>query len=282
VARDENESSIVSHSLVRLWLRRHWREIVLLAPAFAGAVVLAWHGPIPQDPRYDLFADTRTMLGIPNAANVLSNLAFLLAGAAGLLFLSTDRSSTAFRESRERLPYFFFFAGVCLTAFGSAWYHLAPDHARLAWDRLPMTVAFLSLFAAFLAERVRPDLARRLLAPFLLAGIASVLYWRFTEQAGRGDLRPYALVQYYPVLALGLLLVLYPARFTLGGVLWGVGGFYALAKAFELADEKILRSIGFVSGHTLKHLAAAAAASLVLFMLARRRPIEEDPSSEVP
>jgi hypothetical protein len=277
----ENETSIASHSLVTQWLHRHWREMVLLAPAFATAVVLALHGPIPQDPRYDLFADTRSMLGIPNAANVLSNLAFLLAGAAGLLFLSTDRSATAFRESHERLPYFFFFAGVCLTAFGSAWYHLAPDHARLVWDRLPMTVAFLSLFAAFLAERVRPDLARRLLAPFLLAGIASVLYWRFTEQDGRGDLRPYALVQYYPVVALGLLLLLYPARFTLGSVMWGVGGFYALAKAFELADEKILRSTGFVSGHTLKHLAAAAAAALVLFMLARRRPIGEDPSSEV-
>jgi len=240
------------------------------------------HGPIPQDPRYDLFADTRTMLGIPNAADVLSNVAFLFAGAAGLLFLSMNRSATAFRESRERLPYFFFFVGVCLTAFGSAWYHLAPDHTRLVWDRLPMTVAFLSLFAAFLAERVRPDLARRLLAPLLIGGIASVLYWRFTEQAGGGDLRPYALVQYYPVVALGLLLLLYPARFTLGGVMWGVGGFYALAKAFELADAPILRATGFVSGHTLKHLAAAAAAGLVLLMLARRRPIVEDFSSEVP
>jgi hypothetical protein len=267
---------------MRPWLRRHWREIALVAPAFAGAIVLGLHGPIPQDPWYDLFADTRTMLGIPNAADVLSNLAFLFAGAAGLFFLSTDRSATAFRESRERLPYFFFFAGVCLTAFGSAWYHLAPDHARLVWDRLPMTVAFLSLIAAFLAERVRPDLARRLLAPFLIGGIASVLYWRFTEQAGAGDLRPYALVQYYPVVALGLLLLLYPARYTLGGVLWGVGGLYAVAKAFELADEKVLRSTGFVSGHTLKHLAAAAAAGLVLFMLARRRPIGEDRTSEVP
>src|ERR1700686_61603 len=83
VARDEDESPIALDSLVRPWLRRHWREIVPLAPAFAGAVVLAWYGPIPQDPRYDLFADTRSMLGIPNAGNVLSNLAFLLAGAAG-------------------------------------------------------------------------------------------------------------------------------------------------------------------------------------------------------
>jgi hypothetical protein len=55
-----------------------------------------------------------------------------------------------------------------------------------------------------------------------------------------------------------------------------------LAKAFELSDQKILRTTGFVSGHTLKHLAAGAAAGLVLLMLARRRPIEEDPSSEVP
>jgi hypothetical protein len=64
-------------------------------------------------------------------------------------------------------------------------------------------------------------------------------------------------------------------------MMWGVGGFYALAKAFELADQTILRSTGFVSRHTLKHLAAAAAAGLVLLMLARRRPMGEDPSSEV-
>ena len=262
-------------------LRRRWREIVLLTPALLGAIALAAHGPIPQDPRYDRFADTRAILGIPNAADVLSNLAFLLAGGAGLIFLATDRSASGFRESGDRLPHFFFFAGVFLTALGSAWYHLAPDHDRLVWDRLPMTVAFLSLFAAVLGERMRPDLARRLLAPLLAAGIASVFYWHVTEQAGRGDLRPYALVQYYPVVALGLLLLLYPARFTHARVIWGVGVLYLLAKAFELADEPILRATGFVSGHTLKHLAAGGAAALVLFMLARRTPIEENSFEEV-
>src|SRR5262249_47578322 len=103
--------------------------------------------------------------------------------------------------------------------------------------------------------------------------IASVFYWRITEHAGKGDLRPYALVQYYPILALGLVLILYPARYSHGSVLWGVGALYALAKAFELADEPIFRATGFVSGHTLKHLVAGAAAGLVLLMLARRKPI---------
>src|SRR5262249_48787388 len=162
----------------------------------------------------------------------------------------SNRSSSAFRESRERLPYFFFFAGVLLTAFGSAWYHLAPDHDRLVWDRLPMTVAFLSLFVAFLGARIRQDLVPRLLAPLLALVIASVLYWRITEHAGRGDLRPYALVQYYPILALGLLLILYPARYSHSGALWSVGVLYGLAKAFELSDEPIFRATGFVSGHT--------------------------------
>jgi hypothetical protein len=36
------------------------------------------------------------------------------------------------------------FAGVTLSSLGSSYFHLAPDNARLMWDRLPMTIAFIS------------------------------------------------------------------------------------------------------------------------------------------
>jgi hypothetical protein len=250
------------------------RTVLLLALLVVGAAALLFHGPIPQDVGYYQFADRRAWAGIPHAGDVLSNIAFLVAGALGLAFLASPRGENAFADRRERLPYALFFAGVFLTTFGSTWYHLAPDTNRLFWDRLPMTVAFVALFAAVIGERMSVRLARRLLWPLVAVGALSVLYWRMTEQAGRGDLRPYALVQYYPTLAIVLLLLLYPPRYSGSGILWGVAGAYALAKAFELADAPILRATGLVSGHTLKHLVAGASAGLVLWMLARRRPID--------
>ena len=52
-----------------------------------------------------------------------------------------------------------------------------------------------------------------------------------------------------------------------------VFGFYALAKLFELADKSVFRFGHVVSGHTLKHLAAAMAGYWVLLMLQRRTPL---------
>ena len=40
--------------------------------------------PIPQSQIYHGFADQRTLFGIPNFWNVVSNLPFVLVGAAGL------------------------------------------------------------------------------------------------------------------------------------------------------------------------------------------------------
>ena len=64
-------------------------------------------------------------------------------------------------------PYLTLFEGVALTALGSGYYHLAPDNARLVWDRLPMTIGFMGLLAAVLAERVSVPVARRLFVPLL-------------------------------------------------------------------------------------------------------------------
>jgi len=251
---------------------RRARLVAVASPAVAATIVLAFGGPLPQDPEYHRFADMRAWGGIPNAGDVLSNAVLAVAGSLGLAFLASARGRRRLPVSRIRLAYTLFFAGVFLTAFGSAYYHWAPDNGRLFWDRLPMTLAFSSLFAAVLGERVDPRLGGRSLLPLLILGAASVLYWRWTEAAGDGDLRPYAVMQYGLIASLALLLLLFPDPHSRG--LGAVAAAYGLAKAFELLDGPIFLRTGVVSGHTLKHIAAGAASGLVLAMLVRRRPNE--------
>ncbi|PYU18912.1 MAG: hypothetical protein DMG30_26090 [Acidobacteria bacterium] len=112
------------------------------------------------------------------------------------------------------MAYAVFFLGVALTSIGSAYYHWAPDNGRLVWDRLPMSIAFMSLLAAIITERITVNAGLRSLLPLMALGIASVLYWHLTELKGQGDLRLYGLVQFYPVMAIPLLLTLFPARYT--------------------------------------------------------------------
>src|SRR5579863_8715099 len=156
------------------------------------AVLMLRLPPIPQSASYHNFADHRTWLGIPNFANVASNLAFAVVGVWGLAFLLRIDPAKYFVDPRERWPYVLAFLGILLTAFGSAYYHLAPSNARLVWDRIPMTIVFGSLVAAVIAERISVHAGLRLL-PFLIAlGTGSVLQWYLDELHGHGDLRFYA------------------------------------------------------------------------------------------
>lgn len=153
---------------------------------------------IPQDVRYHDFADQRGFLGIPNFADVLSNLPFIIVGILGLWTLRRGTPRGGIEELL--LPYRIFFIGVLLTGFGSAYYHWSPNNQTLVWDRLPMTIAFMAFFSALVGESMSLRAGQRLLWPLLISGIASVAWWHFTEQAGRGDLRPYILVQFLPIL----------------------------------------------------------------------------------
>jgi hypothetical protein len=150
-------------------------------------VIGALFGPrIPQPQSYHQFADQRSLLAIPHFFDVVSNLGFLVVGLWGVRFVlrANTGAGTTFLASKERWPYFFFFLGVLLTAFGPAYYHWAPDNARLLWDRLPMAMGFMGLLAAVLSERVAPALASQTLIPLVGAGIGSVLYWRW-DRLGR-------------------------------------------------------------------------------------------------
>lgn len=164
--------------------------------------------------------------------------------------------------------------GLFLTAFGSAWYHLNPNNSTLVWDRLPMTITFMGMVAAVIMERINLRLGLWLLPLLLLIGLGSVLQWHWSETRGMGDLRFYAAVQAYSALVI-LLTLFFPARYTEGRYLGFVIAFYALAKALESFDKPIFAVLRVVSGHTLKHLAAAAAGYCILRMVQTRKPVTD-------
>ncbi len=242
-----------------------------LAIVLGITALLAPRADLP--PSYHHFADQRIWLGIPHFGDVASNIAFLIAGLWGLVFLSRKSSFAQFVDPRERWPYLFVFLGLLLTTVGSAYYHLAPDNERLVWDRLPMTVVFMPLVAALIAERVNVKLGLLLLPVLTAVGIGSVIQWHLSVEHGAGDLRFYMAVQVYAVLALFAALLL-PARYTRGSDLLIVASFYVLAKICETADHQIFSVGHLVSGHTLKHISAGAAGFWILGILQRRRPIE--------
>ena len=225
---------------------------------------------IPQPQSYHDFADQRAWLGIPNFGDVASNLLFAMSGVWGLIFLLGRRGRDLFLDPRERWAYIFIFLGLLLTAFGSGYYHLAPNNARLVWDRLPMTLAFMGLVSAMISERVSVPAGFYLLPLLLVIGASSVILWWYSEARGAGDLRFYAAVQVYAVLILPVLLLL-PARYTRGWDFAVVFCFYVTAKIFETADRQIFSlDRHTISGHTLKHLAAGAAGFWILRMLRKR------------
>jgi hypothetical protein len=248
-----------------------WRVWILVGTGVLAIAITIATKRVSQSQAYFGFADQRTLLSIPNALNVLSNSVFALVGSVGLLGLASDWFP--FRDARERWPWAVFFAGVALTSVGSAWFHLGPNNDSLVWDRLPMAVGFMGLLAALVAERIDPSAGLRLLGPLVLAGVGSVFFWIATERAGVGDLRPYFLVQFYPLACILLVLLLFPPSYT-GTSGWVLGlAAYAAAKWAESADGAIFATLGLVSGHTVKHLLAAGGIAVLLAMLRYRRPI---------
>jgi hypothetical protein len=236
--------------------------------------------PIPQPQSYHAFADQRSLLGVPHFADVVSNAPFAILGLWGLTFLlrySPEELRKHFLDRRERWFYIIISIGMVLTAFGSGYYHLDPGNDRLMWDRLPMTIVFMSLVAALIAERISLRAGLWLLPVLLAIGISSVVQWRMSEMRGAGDLRFYGTVQAYSVIFV-LLALVFPAPYTRGSDLLLIAGFYILAKVLEFLDEPIFSLGRIVSGHTLKHLAAAVAGYLILRMIKRRLPIPNEHS----
>lgn len=246
------------------------RVLILFGTLVLALVALQFIAPIPQDPSYHAFADARSCLGISNFGDTVSNLGFALVGLWGLYRVSGERGADIFVNRIEVWPYLIFFTSVALASVGSAYYHIDPNNAGLFWDRLPMTVAFMAIFAAFIADRVRADIAIRWLLPVLIAlAVLSLSYWDMTEARGVGDLRYYGLIQFYPIMVLPLILWLFPkGTYTTGGHLTWLVFWYGLAKALEFFDYEVFALLGgLISGPTLKHMAASVSAVVIVRML---------------
>jgi hypothetical protein len=227
------------------------RREAFVALAFASAAALwALMPSVPQPGAYHAFADQRSFLGIPNAADVLSNVAFLAVGILGLVRLGATRRplSTAVRVNLQ-----VFFVGLVLTCFASGYYHWAPSDGTLVLDRLAMTVAFAGTMGAMLGERVSGRSGLAVLLLMLVVGPASVLYWRST-----GDVSLYAVIQFGGMAGILLLLSLTP-RGSDPFPWWALMAWYATSKVAEAGDVLVWNATrGLFAGHMVKHLAAAA------------------------
>jgi hypothetical protein len=227
--------------------------------------------PLAQDPAYHLFADDRMFLGISNFWNVASNLPFAIVGMRGFAFVRRQVNDPL------RIAWHVFFVGIFLTAFGSGYYHLRPDNDSLAWDRLTMTIGFMSFVAIVVGEYLSVGWGRRLLLPLLAVGAASVCYWLHTEHLGAGDLRPYVLVQFVPMILVPAIILISRDRSDLGPYIAWMIAFYAVAKVLEYFDAGVFSVGGLMSGHALKHVFAALGPATLLFGLMQRTRVAETP-----
>lgn len=235
-------------------LSNQTKYIIVIALTVIVIVAAALVPPFSQDVSFHTFADARTVFGLPNGLNVLSNLPFIIIGLAGLLSVRKFHGPKAISVIYATL-----FFGIILTGLGSAYYHFSPNNNSLVFDRIPMTIVFTSFLAATISERINMKWGAILLLPMVLAGIASVLWWHYTEQQGAGDLRVYMVVQFYPVVLIPVVFMLFPttAAALITKMFTWIIVWYLVAKVFERYDFQLFETFKIISGHSLKHLAAA-------------------------
>ena len=242
---------------------RRWIAFTPAAVIVLSALVLLLVGPIAQPAGYHDFADRRTVLGVPNAADVLSNAGFALVGLWGLARLWPSRRGPALASGWP--GHCLFMVALLLVAAGSSYYHLAPDNFRIQWDRLPIALACAGLLAGVYPE-LEPRANGKLWAALLATAAVLSVLWLGTT----GDLRPYALFQASPLLLIPLWHAIYRApredRIAYGAAIL----VYVFARVAEIYDREIYSALGWMSGHTTKHLLAALASGVLVLQLVRR------------
>ena len=234
-----------------------WLISILFLILFIAVIVFT--APIPQDPNYHLLVNKRYRFGIPNFADVISNLPFTIIGLMGLFLCANSQHKTS-------ISWITFFTGLIFVAMGSSYYHLNPNNQTLVWDRLPMMISFMALFAALLVENIPACKEKTVLPVTTFLGLFSVIYWHYSN-----DLRFYGFMQFAPLASIPAILYLYKGQYThriylMYGLLC-----YIFAKIFEMADKLVFDLSGeLFSGHTIKHLFAAASTYCVYLMLKKR------------
>ena len=177
---------------------------------------------LPQS--YHNFSDKRTILGIPNGFNVLSNFAILI---------------PAIIYYRKRNKNNLLFIHLFLLAIASSYYHFNPSDETIFWDFLMIATTSMIIFN-MINENKNEGL-------FYLFGILSVIYWKMT-----GDLRLYLLI----LICVPLYIIFkYYKNITLRKYIITFIITFILARLFEHSDNFTYQLTNQqISGHTLKHI----------------------------
>lgn len=242
-------------------------KLLLWITVLTSIAIFIFMKPIPQDVIYHHFANDCKVLGISNCWNVLSNIGFIFIGILGIQFLLNNKITNPIIWT--------LFIGVILTGFGSGYYHFTPNNTTLVWDRLPMTIVFTSFFALIYSWCFSQKMGFNIWILSLAVGIYSVFYWQYTEHEFRGDLRLYAIVQFLPILLIAIIVatnfkkhtfLLKPIAMI---VLW-----YVIAKLLEHFDVYLYEKTNMLSGHPIKHIAAAIA-SFYMYKMVRAKLLND-------
>ena len=241
--------------------KRRIGYILLGIIGIVAIIGFALSSPIEQNEDYHNFSDTVTVAGIPNFWNVISNLPFLIVGLFGVSQLK--------KMNRVNVQFLTFFIGISLTAIGSGYYHFNPNNSTLVWDRLPMTIVFTAMMSIVISEFIDLKAGKLLFIPLLLLGIISIIYWVIQD-----DLRLYALIQYYPILAIPIILIFFKSEKNSPKGFWLLLIAYLIAKIFETYDFEIHNALK-MSGHSLKHVLAAVGIYLLIISYIQQNKITE-------
>ena len=248
------------------------RLAVLSLTAAVTVLVVFSQAPVPQDVGYHNFVDQKMVLGIANFWNVVSNIPFLFVGLYGIGSVIQIYRRSERPGNHETAAWLVLFTGVFFTGFGSGWYHLHPNNETLVWDRLPMSIGFMGLFAGVIAERISHQAYKLLLWPLVGIGVASVISWYASELRGTGDLRLYMIVQFFPILTIPLMMAVYSPKYSHSNYVLFALGLYFIAKVCEHFDQDIFQMTGgAMSGHAMKHIFAALGCYYLVVMVKIRR-----------
>jgi hypothetical protein len=230
------------------------KNVLLWVILFLPIILLyALGNPIIQAQEYHQFADQKTLLGIPNFHNVISNLGFTVTA----LIAFRDYFSN---KNHYSISWIIYFIGVFLVAPGSAFYHWMPTDFSLVWDRIPMTIAFMGILSCVLCELYNIKNENKILIPLVLFGIYTVIHWVVFN-----DLRVYYWVQLSPILSFLFVSLAMPTKSLKTKHLLFAVGLYVIAKVTEKYDDQIFNAINY-SGHSIKHLVASVAIYVLILM----------------
>ncbi|WP_058517776.1 ceramidase domain-containing protein [Legionella parisiensis] len=235
-------------------------------------LVISLIPPIVQPLNYHDFANKHTLFFISNFSDVMSNLAFIFAGYLGLKTIYRPSKAQCELIPEAKWAYLLGFIGTILTGLGSAYYHLHPNNVTLFWDRVPMGILLMSFFSAIFIERVHRSIGFYLLSPLIVIATLCTLYWELSERWGQGDMRLYIWSQGYPLIMIIFILLFFPTSYNRNYFLAISLILFGLAKLTEALDKMIYYLTSkSISGHTLKHLLAAAAVYTLVYYVKYRQ-----------